>query len=130
MIEYNLRMIDSIGVNERTIVSWFDTNDKSFNFGIFHLTEQPNYISKLSGITEYGYLTYVGSPLVDYIEAADVYSLFLEDLINFNNWWEDDTNIYISEKMRRDLDEKFGVDKAKISDIVAKPSLRLIKGGE
>lgn len=130
MIEDNLRMIDSIGVNERTIVSWFDTNDKSFNFGIFHLTEQPNYISKLSGVTEYGYLTYVGAPLIDHIEAADVYSLFLEDLISYNNWWEDDVNIYISEEMRRDLDEKFGVDKAKISDIVDKPSLRLIKGGE
>jgi hypothetical protein len=104
-----LRLIDSIGVNERTIVSWFDTVTKTFNFGIFHLTEQPNYISKLSGLTEYGYLTYIGYPLEKPDEASEVYMLFLKDLLDYKNWWEEDANVYISDGFKQALESHFNV---------------------
>lgn len=127
----DLRLIDSIGINERTIVSWFDKVDKSFNFGIFHLTDQPNYISKLSGLTEYGYLTYVGYPLEDHNEAAEVYMLYLNDLLGYNNWWENDENLVISDGAKQQLEDKFGsVDKSKESDTIEKVTRRftLIQG--
>ena len=118
----DLRLIESIGVNERTIVSWFDRSNKTFNFGIFHLTDQPNYISKLSSLTEYGYLTYVGYPLVDHKEASTVYLLYLEDLMKGNNLWEEDKNFHIPEETKSTLENHF-----------TKPVTRLftlIQGGE
>lgn len=120
----DLRLIDSLGINHRTIVTWYDKIDKSFNFGIFNLFEQPNYIAKLTQPTEYGYLTYIGTPLKEPEEASKLHQLFLNDLLADNNWWEDDSKIFISNELKQLLESKFKLDKQDKPD---KVKLRLIK---
>jgi hypothetical protein len=96
----DIRIIDEIGVNERTIVSWFDRVDQTFGFGIFHISEQPNVQAKLSTYTNWGYLVYNAPKIKDPSEAATVYDLYLKDIIAGNNWFEDDSHFEIPEDLQ------------------------------
>lgn len=112
----DIRIIDEIGVNERTIVSWFDKTDQTFGFGIFHISEQPNIQAKLSIYTNWGYLVYNAPKIKDHIEAAEVYDLFLTDIIAGNHWFEDDNNFIIPEDLQYLLE-----DTQKSLDEIGKP---------
>ncbi len=130
MIFPDIRIIDEIGVNERTIVSWYDKADQTFGFGIFHISEQPNVQAKLSAYTNWGYLVYNAPKIEDPTEAAEVYDLFLKDIIAGNNWFEDDSKFiipedlqYLLEDTQKSLDE---MDKPKDN----RPRLFIVKDGE
>jgi len=105
----DIRIIDEIGVNERTIVSWYDKVAKAFSFGIFHISEQPNIQSKLSAYTNWGYLVYIAPAIEDHKEAAEVYDLFLTDLIKEDYWFEDDSKFIIPEEML-EMAKDLGID--------------------
>jgi hypothetical protein len=123
----DIRIIDEIGVNERTIVSWYDKVAKAFSFGIFHISEQPNIQSKLSAYTSWGYLVYVASPIEDHKEAAEVYDLFLMDLIKEDYWFEDDSNFIVPEEMyeiAKDLGIELDKPEVKVN---TRPKFVLIK---
>lgn len=108
----DIRIIDEIGINERTIVSWYDKATQDFGFGIFHISDKPNVISKISAYTMWGYLVYTAPPIKDPAEAAEVYDLFLNDLLAGNHWFEDDSNFeipldlqYLMEDTQKELDK-------------------------
>lgn len=123
----DIRIIDEIGVNERTIVSWYDRLSKKFSFGIFHISDQPNIQSKLSAYTTWGYLVYVAPPIEDHIEAAEVYDLFLNDLMKGDHWFEDDSKFEIPEEMY-EMAKDLGIELDKPEVIVnTRPRLTLIK---
>ncbi len=130
MLPMDIRIIDEIGINERTIVSWYDRLSKSFSFGIFHISDQPNVISKITPYSIWGYTVYVAPPIEDHIEASEVYNLFLKDLMDGNNWFEDDTKFeipkdleYLMEDTKKSLDEIDNGSKVR-------PKLVLIKNEE
>ena len=57
--------------------------------------------------------------------------LYLKDLMDGNNWWENDENFEISDDAKAQLDDKFGsVDKSEESDTIEKVTRRftLIQG--
>lgn len=126
----DIRIIDEIGVNERTIVSWYDKVAKAFSFGIFHISDQPNIQSKVSAYTTWGYLTYIAPPIEDHVEAAQVYDLFLTDMIKGNHWFEDDSNFIITDDIL-EIAKDLGVD---IDNLEKKghtrPKFTLIKNEE
>lgn len=137
----NVRLIDTLSFNESTIVSWFDTVDRDFSFAIYHLTDQPNILSQLMPYCMWGYMTYVAIPIADYKEAAEVYELFLKDLLAGNNWWENDNNFIIPEeakealkkKIQEELDEEIDLYGKQCNNELAakiKPNLTLIKTEE
>lgn len=101
----DIRIIDEIGVNERTIVSWYDRYNKSFSFGIFHISDRPNVLSKILEYTQWGYWIYIAPPIEDHVEASQVYDLFLKDLLAGNNWFEDDANFETPEEFQHLLED-------------------------
>lgn len=123
----DIRIIDEIGVNERTIVSWYDKAAKAFSFGIFHISDQPNIQSKLSAYTNWGYLVYIAPAIEDHKEAAEVYDLFLTDLIKGDNWFEDDSKFEIPDEMY-EMAEDLGIklDKPEVVENT-RPRLTLVK---
>jgi hypothetical protein len=126
----DIRIIDEIGVNERTIVSWYDRAAKAFSFGIFHISDQPNIQSKLSAYTNWGYLVYIAPAIEDYTEAAEVYDLFLTDLIKEDYWFEDDSNFEVPEEMyemAKDLGIELDKPEVKVN---TRPRLTLVKSEE
>jgi hypothetical protein len=123
----DIRIIDEIGVNERTIVSWYDKAVKAFSFGIFHISKQPNIQSKLSAYTNWGYLVYIAPAIEDHVEAAEVYDLFLMDLIKEDYWFEDDSNFEIPQEMY-EMAKDLGIDLDKPEvKVNTKPKFVLIK---
>lgn len=122
----DIRIIDEIGVNERTIVSWYDREAKAFQFGIFHISDQPNIQSKISAYTTWGYLVYIGHPIQDPSEAAQVYDLFLTDLIKGDNWFEDDSNFIITDEIKQ-IAKDLGIEIEEKPATTTRPKLKLIK---
>jgi hypothetical protein len=126
----DIRIIDEIGVNERTIVSWYDKAVQAFSFGIFHISEQPNIQSKLSAYTNWGYLVYIAPPIEDHVEAAEVYDLFLMDLIKEDYWFEDDSEFIIPDEMY-EMAEDMGINLDKEEVVVnTRTRLSLVKSEE
>jgi len=130
----NVRLIDTISINERTIVSWFDLYDKDFSFAIYHLTDQPNTLSKLMPYCMWGYMTYVAPPIADPGEASEVYSLYLKDLIANKNWWEDDSHFVISDEtkalLKKEIDKTVDLYRESMDTDeveVIKPTLTLVE---
>lgn len=133
----NIRLIDEISLNERTIVSWFDKVEKTFTFGIFHIQDQPNTLSQLMPYSMWGFLTFVAQPIADHAEAAEVYQLYLNDMLAGNNWWEDDSHFIIPDEvkalLKQQIDEEVdNVTKQWDTEVTAKikPNLTLIKTEE
>lgn len=127
MMFSDIRIIDEIGVNERTIVSWYNKVSKAFSFGIFHISEQPNIQSKLSAYTNWGYLVYIAPPIEDHVEAAEIYDLFLTDLIKEDYWFEDDSKFIIPDEMY-EMAEDMGISLDKVEVVEnTRPRLMLIK---
>lgn len=126
----DVRIIDEIGVNERTIVSWYDKTAKAFSFGIFHISDRPNIQAKLSVYTNWGYLVYIAPPIEDHVEAAEVYDLFLTDLLKANYWFEDDSNFIVPEEFQHLMEDvQKGLDNLE-PRVKTKPRLTLIKPEE
>lgn len=126
----DIRIIDEIGINERTIVSWFDRADQTFGFGIFHISEQPNVQAKLSAYTNWGYLVYNAPKIKDPTEAAEVYDLYLKDIIAGNYWFENDKYFIIPEELQHLMeDTQKSLDSLDKKDHT-RPKLVLIKNDE
>jgi hypothetical protein len=126
----DIRIIDELGINERTIVSWYDKATQDFGFGIFHISEQPNVVSKISLYTMWGYLVYTAPPIKDHAEAAEVYDLFLTDLIKGDYWFEDDSNFEIPEELQHLMEDvQKGLDKLE-PRVDARTKLTLVKTEE
>ena len=70
------------------MVAWYNPDEKMISLMIFHLTERPNSISKRSPYTTWGYMTHAVSEMYKIEEAAEVVSLYLQDMEKENCWWE------------------------------------------
>ena len=84
------KLLEQITINDRTLICWYNPDDKIISLSLFHLTEQPNEISKKSPYTTWGYVTYLTTNMMSVSEAAEVVSLYLKDIENENAWWEID----------------------------------------
>lgn len=82
------KLLEQISINERTLVATYDIANKSISMVLFHLTEQPNQISKLAAESTWGYTTHFVDKMMTEKEAAEVVGLFLKDIENENFWWE------------------------------------------
>jgi hypothetical protein len=125
----DIRIIDEIGVNERTIVSWYDRTAKAFQFGIFHISDQPNIQSKISAYTTWGYLIYIAPSIQDHVEAAEVYDLFLKDLLKGDYWFEDDSNFIITDEIK-EMAKDLGIEIEDKPATITRPKLTLVKSEE
>lgn len=84
----NWKLLEEKTINDRSLVCWYEPDEKQAKFMIFHLTDQPNALSKESPYTNWGYLVYHISGLYSTKETAEVVSLYLKDMENDNCWWE------------------------------------------
>lgn len=82
------RLLEEKTINDRSLVCWYEEDTKQAKFMIFHLTDQPNEISKKSPYTNWGYLTLLITGIYTLQEAAQVVSLYLQDMEKDNCWWE------------------------------------------
>lgn len=86
----HFKLLENITINDRSIVVWYNEQDKSFNLMLFHLTDQPNELSKRSPYTTWGYPTGMLNTLNSESEAAEVVSLYIQDIEKEDFWWEYD----------------------------------------
>ena len=84
----NWKLLEERTFNDRTLVAWYNPNGNIISFIITHLYEQPNELAKLSEYTNWGYITHFETGIYSYEEAAEVISLYLQDIENENAWWE------------------------------------------
>lgn len=126
-----IRLIQEIAYKGRTILTWYNETKKVFSLTIFNYKDQPNIVSKLSVLTSWGYPTYHGEESEDYKEGAEISTLFIEDLLKENFWWENDANFFIPEETWKLLEEVTGEVRGVQEDLTIKrPKLILIKNEE
>jgi hypothetical protein len=82
------KLLEQKSINDRTIVVWYNPQEAVISLIIFHLTDQPNEFSKQSPYSTWGWATYYTSQMYTEKEAAEVVSLFLQDMESDNYWWE------------------------------------------
>jgi hypothetical protein len=82
------KLLEQVSINDRSLVCWYNPNDGVISLSLFHLTEQPNEISKRSPYTTWGFVTGMVSGMYTEREAAEVVSLYLQDIERENFWWE------------------------------------------
>jgi len=82
------KLLEERTFNDRSIICWYNGDDGIISLMLFHLTDQPNELSKKSPYTTWGYLTYAVSGMYTCEEAAKVVSLYLQDMENGLYWWE------------------------------------------
>lgn len=82
------KLLEQFTSNDRTVVAWYNPENTTISLMIFHLTDQPNWLSQKSPYTTWGYLTHAVSKMYTCQEAAKVVGLYLKDLEAENYWWE------------------------------------------
>lgn len=83
------KLLERKTINDRTLIAYYNNDTKQFNLVIFNLTEQPNELSQYSPETSWGYVTHMVSNMYKTEEAAEVVSLYLQDIEKNNYWWEE-----------------------------------------
>ena len=83
------KLLEQITINDRSLVAWYEMDTESISLMLFHYDERPNDLSKLSPYTTWGYLTRSEEKMMSEAEAAEVVSLYLQDIENQNFWWEE-----------------------------------------
>jgi hypothetical protein len=91
-VDGEYKLLENISINDRSLICWYNGDDKTYNISIFHLTDQPNSISKKSPLTTWGYCTFSICDIESVIEAAEVVGLYLQDMEKANYWWETDND--------------------------------------
>jgi hypothetical protein len=84
------KLLEQITINDRSLICWYNPNDGVISLSLFHLTDQPNELSKKSPYSTWGYVTYLVTNMMTSVEAAEVVGLYLKDIENENAWWEKD----------------------------------------
>lgn len=82
------KLLERKSINDRTIICWFNPDDNIISLCIFNLNEQPNELSKRSPYSTWGYITHMVTQMYTPKEAAEVVSLYLQDMEKENYWWE------------------------------------------
>lgn len=82
------KLLEQKTFNDITLLCWYNSDDKVIQMSLFNLTEQPNELSQRSPYTTWGYLTHFVQSMYNEKEAAEVVSLYLQDMENNNLWWE------------------------------------------
>lgn len=84
------KLLEGVTINDRSLIAYYNPNDNIISLVIFHLTEQPNELSKRSMYTTWGYVTHAITAMHTCEEAAEVVGLYLQDIENDSCWWEND----------------------------------------
>lgn len=84
------KLLEEKTINDRTVIAWYNPDTDIISLMIAHLTDQPNELSRQSPYTTWGYVTHMVSKMTTCKEAAEVVSLYLQDIENDNFWWEKD----------------------------------------
>jgi hypothetical protein len=84
----NCRLLEEKTINDRTLVCWYDFDTSEAKLLIFHLTDQPNELSKKSPYTNWGYMTLFITDMYTLKEAAEIVGMYLKDIESDNFWWE------------------------------------------
>lgn len=82
------KLLEERTFNDRTLIAWYNPNDSVISLIITHLCEQPNELSMRSPYTTWGYVTHFTTAMYTIKEAAEVVSLYLQDMEKENYWWE------------------------------------------
>lgn len=82
------KLLEEKTINDRTLLCYYNPTDRTISLMLFHLTDQPNSVSKRSPYTTWGYLTFFTTNMMSEKEAAEVVSLYLQDMEKDNYFWE------------------------------------------
>jgi hypothetical protein len=82
------KLLEEVSWNDRTIIVWYNSDQKMISLVMFNLTDQPNELSKKAPYSNWGFLTHYVSQMYSEKEAASVVSLYLKDMESENYWWE------------------------------------------
>lgn len=84
------KLLEQISINERTLIASYDCSKKTISLVLFHLTDQPNQVSRVVPESTWGYTTHFVDKMMTEKEAAEVVGLYLKDIETENFWWEKD----------------------------------------
>lgn len=86
--EEGWKLLERKSINDRTLICWHNPDTSVVSLCLFHLTEQPNELSKRSPYSTWGYATAFVTGMYTLSEASEVVSLYLQDMEKDNFWWE------------------------------------------
>ena len=81
-------LLEQKTINNRTLISWYNLNNQKISLFLFNTAEQPNDFSKRVDKSLWGFPTYFVTNMMSTSEAAEVVSLYLQDIEQENYWWE------------------------------------------
>ena len=84
------KMLEELSYNGRTILAYYNTEEKTCNLMFFNFDEQPNEMSQRGVYTTWGYATYAVLGIHSISECSDLVRLYMDDLFAENHWWEID----------------------------------------
>lgn len=84
------KLLENFTRNDRTLIAYYNPNDRIISLVLFNLVDQPNELSKQSMYTTWGYVTHAETSMHTCSEAAEVVGLYLQDMEKNNFWWEND----------------------------------------
>lgn len=83
------RLLEEKTINDRTLVAFYNEDQKTSGLMIFHLTDQPNELSKKAPESHtWGFCTHMILNIHTLKEASEVVSLYLIDMETDKFWWE------------------------------------------
>ena len=86
--EEGWKLLERKTINDRTLICWYNPDTNIVSLFLFHITEQPNELSKRSPYSTFGYATHYVTSMYTLKEASEVVSLYLQDMENDRFWWE------------------------------------------
>lgn len=82
------KLLEEKTINDRSLVAWYCPDTSIISFVLTHISDKPNALSERSPYTTWGYITHLETKMHTAKEAAEVISLYLQDLEQENYWWE------------------------------------------
>ena len=82
----DIKLLEQITINDRSLVATYDKKKKNFQMTIFHLTEKPTNMPIVE--STWGFVRLFVDKMLTTKEAAEVVGLYMKDIENENYWWE------------------------------------------
>lgn len=82
------KLLERFSHNDRTLIAYYNGDTEEFSLLLFILGQQPNELSMYSPETSWGFVTHMVTKMYKVGEAAEVVSLYKQDLEKDNYWWE------------------------------------------
>jgi hypothetical protein len=87
---HKTKIIEDLSFNDRSIVAFYNGEEKQYMLLLFHVCEQPNKVARESIYSSWGYVTAGVNNIYSLDELNKLVKMYCDDILANRCFWEKD----------------------------------------